>query len=615
MPDPSMPSGDTPPDAAQTVPDDEHVSADRELLADAREAVVATSAGAGGASAPALLRWQRLLAVLAPGLLAGAQLAGLLFFLNPELPFRALPLLRAVGVYAVLLAFVSLLVQAPLLVRRHTDALRALPWSLAVVLLAFALLDAAQASWYAFYLPTGINVRLLKAAAWLAVLGVATLYTAIVHSLARRRYGVRSRWGLAALAVVSLYVVVERREAYQPPPESTPVRSLVEGQRALDLYVVGIDAATLDALLPLAEQGRLPFIAELLREGSYARLRSLTPTRQQPLWATLATGKYPFRHGLRGDTVQPVPLLGEHVRLRLLPVGIGFAHWGPLGAAPQPPGVDERRARALWEILARLEVPTGLVGWMPGPPPAGLSFALPEGFFAGRPELGAPAPLAAGAALFHVGADQIDPLLLESFGPRPPAAAVRALSGDLWRESAAFWLLDREEPRALFLRLPGMAVVAHRWFGGYAAQQLEGVQGERSAPAARLVEEYYRHLDDYLGQLWNRTHGPRLLAVVSPYGVTAAGGWRRAASFGRAPLQGVISGNADGVLLLRGDGIRRGGFVAEAGIEDVVPTLLYALNLPVGRDMDGRTLTGAFEPGYLAAHPLSFVPSYEALSR
>src|SRR5262249_19787023 len=147
------------------------------------------------------------------------------------------------------------------------------------------------------------------------------------------------------------------------------------------------------------------------------------------------------------------------------------------------------------------------------------------------------------------------------------------------------------------------------------AHRLEGEQAERSAQAARLVEEYYRHLDDYLGQLWNRTRGPRLLAIVSPYGVTAAGGWRRAQSFGRAPLDGVLTGDADGVLLLRGEGVRRAGYVNEAAGEDVVPTLLYGLGLPVGRDMDGPALTGVFEPSYLAAHPLSFVPSYEALTR
>jgi hypothetical protein len=95
--------------------------------------------------------------------------------------------------------------------------------------------------------------------------------------------------------------------------------------------------------------------------------------------------------------------------------------------------------------------------------------------------------------------------------------------------------------RALFVRLPGLRQVARHWFGGYVAHDLEGVQGDRAQLAARRVEAYYRHLDDFLAQLWAQGEGPRLLAVVSPYGAGAPSGWRRATSFGRLPIEGVLS--------------------------------------------------------------------------
>ncbi|HEV8630775.1 MAG TPA: alkaline phosphatase family protein [Thermoanaerobaculia bacterium] len=561
----------------------------------------------------------RLLAsALLPGLLAGAHLAGLLFFLNPELPFRVVPLLRGVLAYAALLGTVSLVLHLPLLGRRRARAERALPWSLAFVLLLFAVLDAVQASWYAYYLPAGINVRLLKAAAWLALAALVVLCTALAHTLGRRRYGLRSRWAIALVAVLSLYALVERREAYQPRPEPTPLAAVVEGQRQLELYVVGIDTATLDALLPLAEQGRLPFLSAMLREGSYARLRSFTPTRAQPLWATLGTGKYPHRHGVRSDWLEPAPFLAPGVALRLLPAGIGFGRWGLFGARSLPAGRDERHALALWDVLARLEVTSGVIGWPEATPSAGvpLSFAVSEGFFRDQPRQVWPPALATRAARCRVGAAQIDSAVLAGFGSPPPPPVIGALAQDLWRQTLALQLLDQPpRPRAFFLRLPGLRQVSRRWFGGYAAHELEGVQSARVAASARLVEDYYRFLDDYLGQLWRHTRGPRLLAVVSPFGASTPGPWRRVASFGRTPLEGVLSGTADGVLLLRGDEVRAGSFVGDAAIEDVVPTMLYALGLPVGRDMDGRALTGAFEPSFLATHPLSFVPSYETLGR
>jgi hypothetical protein len=550
-----------------------------------------------------------------PGVLAGAHLTGLLFFLNPELPWEARPLLRGAFAYGGVLGAASVLLHLPAL--RRGGVRRALPWSLAAVLLAAAVLGAAQASWYAYYLPSGVNTRLLKAAIGLAVATLAALLTALAHTFPPRRYGRRSRFGLGALAVLSLYLIVERRDAAQPRPETTPLRSVVEGQRQLDLLVVGLDTATLDAILPLAEQGRLPFLAELLREGSYARLRSLTPTRDRPLWTTLATGKHPHRHGVRDNLLYPAPFLGPEVRLRLLPAGIGFSHWGLFGQRLRDRPAGERRALVLWQILPRLGVPTGIIGWPETfPVPPGTTFAVSEEVFGGANAAAWPRRLGERAGLFEVAADQIDPALLAGFGPQAPLGISTALAADLWRESLASHLLQSDpDTRALFLRLPGLRRVSRRWFGGYAAFQLEGEQAPRAAVASRLVEQYYRHLDDYLAQLWQRREGPRLLAVVSPYGVAAPGPWRRAAALGRLRVDGVLTGRADGVLLLRGDGVRAGAFVPEAGIEDVVPTLLYGLGLPVGRDLDGRVLTGAFEPGFLASHPLGFVPSYETLTR
>lgn len=62
-----------------------------------------------------------------------------------------------------------------------------------------------------------------------------------------------------------------------------------------------------------------------------------------------------------------------------------------------------------------------------------------------------------------------------------------------------------------------------------------------------------------------------------------------------------------------GDGLRAGTFLEDARLVDLMPTLLYALRLPISRDLDGRVLTGAFETAYLARNPLTFVPSYENL--
>jgi predicted AlkP superfamily phosphohydrolase/phosphomutase len=49
-----------------------------------------------------------------------------------------------------------------------------------------------------------------------------------------------------------------------------------------------------------------------------------------------------------------------------------------------------------------------------------------------------------------------------------------------------------------------------------------------------------------------------------------------------------------GLLIMSGKGVKRGGTIEGAGIEDLAPTVLYAMECPVPQDMDGRVLSEVF---------------------
>ena len=66
----------------------------------------------------------------------------------------------------------------------------------------------------------------------------------------------------------------------------------------------------------------------------------------------------------------------------------------------------------------------------------------------------------------------------------------------------------------------------------------------------------------------------------------------------------------DGVFILSGPGIKK-GFRTDASILDVTPTILYAMNLPVADAMDGQVVLEAFDPEFVAAHPVQRISSYE----
>jgi predicted AlkP superfamily phosphohydrolase/phosphomutase len=66
----------------------------------------------------------------------------------------------------------------------------------------------------------------------------------------------------------------------------------------------------------------------------------------------------------------------------------------------------------------------------------------------------------------------------------------------------------------------------------------------------------------------------------------------------------------DGVVLAWGDGVRKGFEVGTQDIQDIAPTLLYLLNLPIADDMDGELMREIFEPSLLANNALYVVDNY-----
>ena len=76
------------------------------------------------------------------------------------------------------------------------------------------------------------------------------------------------------------------------------------------------------------------------------------------------------------------------------------------------------------------------------------------------------------------------------------------------------------------------------------------------------------------------------------------------------PLQELqkLSGDhrMDGILIASGPNIRSGVSVTDARIVDLAPTILYAMNLPIPRRMDGQVLQVLFSPDYLKSYPVTF---------
>jgi arylsulfatase A-like enzyme len=65
-----------------------------------------------------------------------------------------------------------------------------------------------------------------------------------------------------------------------------------------------------------------------------------------------------------------------------------------------------------------------------------------------------------------------------------------------------------------------------------------------------------------------------------------------------------------GVFVLWGPAVKKGVRLERPSVIDIAPTVLHAIGLPVGRDMEGRVLSEAFLDGTKVA----FIGSYGQLS-
>ncbi|HXM70743.1 MAG TPA: hypothetical protein VN970_06395, partial [Thermoanaerobaculia bacterium] len=167
------------------------------------------------------------------------------------------------------------------------------------------------------------------------------------------------------------------------------------------------------------------------------------------------------------------------------------------------------------------------------------------------------------------------------------------------------------------LVLPGLRQVSRRYFGGFNNVQFHAVQAPDFVEASERVTDYYMRLDAFLAELWQRHTGADILVLVSASGIESSTGWRRVLGelSREASLKGFDSDAPDGVLMLYGDGVQPGALLTRARLVDVLPTLMYALHLPVARDLDGEVLTPAFDKSFLARYPLTFLNTYETLPR
>jgi predicted AlkP superfamily phosphohydrolase/phosphomutase len=572
---------------------------------------------------------------LVAGVLATAYVLVLVLQMNPAFPLEArhvVPLATAVGffytvhltaiAYVVLVA-IQLLSSEPL--SPAWASVNVLAWLGAALSAAGGALMWANLQRFLLVLdpPTVTRMRadvvaLSCASALFVIVGLARRYAgpgrfvlgvswlAVAAASVAAPAALRGRGTVAPLESHPLPVVLD---AIAPPPSGRVV-------------LLAIDAGSLDVVASAAAEGRLPNFGRILDRGAVMHLATIHPTSPETVWSAVATGKLPQKNGVRagstyrlvkgGDAVQLLPEFCFATRL----MRFGFLTDEPLGSAAIA-------TRTLWSILSMRGIQVGVVNWpLTYPAPVVRGYLLSDEFPRAAltitgvddPRLVYPPDLRPAARQFvqdaTAGVQDVLPQHVELvLDPRQRAYA----RTDRVNERLAAMLGGDRAPQVTILRYQSLDPIGH-YFLRYATPAAFGdVTDEERRSFGAVLEAHYALIDEAIGRAIATLGPDDLLLVVSGYGMEPLGLARRGLErvLGDPGVSGTHDDAPDGFLMAYGAPVATARSLRRASVVDVVPTILYFLGLPIGRDMDGFARADIFRPSFTAERPLTFIPTYD----
>ena len=106
------------------------------------------------------------------------------------------------------------------------------------------------------------------------------------------------------------------------------------------VLLIGWDAADWQLIHPLVDQGLMPTMASLIKEGAWGNLATIRPILSPMLWNSIATGKRAQDHGV-----------------------YGFTEPNADGTGVRPVASTSRKCKAVWNILTQNGLRSNVVGW------------------------------------------------------------------------------------------------------------------------------------------------------------------------------------------------------------------------------------------------------------
>lgn len=391
--------------------------------------------------------------------------------------------------------------------------------------------------------------------------------------------------GLLSLGSYGLEVW-EALKQNQPIPKEAPIQ-YPDKKRTI---MIGWDSADWDMITPLIEQGKMPALKKLMENGSHGKIKTMEPSFSPMLWTSIATGKYAHKHGI-----------------------LGFAEVNSEGGV-QPVKSTSRKCHALWNILESQNLKSNVIGWWPSHPAEPISGTMVTNQFhkIKHQKDGAikwieknavyPESLKETLNKFRIHTSDLTEAHLQPFVPelakvnQEEDKSLSSLGDSIAQlatvQATTTWLMQNTDWDFTAVYFNDLDQICHK-FGRFTSPKAEHIPQEQFNLYKDVVEGAYRLYDMMLDRLITLAGPNTNIVILSDHGFKL--GEQKVKLLPNIPAAIALEHNPYGVLIMSGPDVQKQSPIFDAELLDITPTILQMLNLPMGKDMDGKILMSALK--------------------
>ena len=400
--------------------------------------------------------------------------------------------------------------------------------------------------------------------------------------------------------------------------------------------VIGADGIEWELVKQYIEEGHLPNMKKLLEQGVSSEMITIEPMLSPAIWTTIATGKLPEKHGITWFMV-------KDNNNQMIPVTSA-----------------QRKTKALWNIATENKRKTDVIGWWATWPAENINGRIVSDHMGFHifgiqsdkidTEIGSTYPEKLAEELTPLEIDPFDiPLSdirnfmnisdleynvsidMDSLCKRPEYKDclycrgesdipfchfnplhhfLRALATVEGFNDMSVYMLQKGQPDLFMVYFEWVDVVSHQYMK-FAPPRMKWVSDDHFEKYGDVIKQTYIRQDEILGELLAALAPNTNIILLSDHGFKIEGE-RLKEDQVTTVAKAHLWHSQPAFLVMYGPDFRKGGKQVRARVQDIAPTILTLMALPVAEDMDGAVLKGAIQPAFLQKYPVKRIQTYES---